>query len=57
MSDPPDPAGTTSLHLRRASEGDADSLQEAVRRLTPLLLAQARYRLKAVARRVMDPDQ
>lgn len=52
----PAPAGVTSMHLRRARDGDADSLEEAVRRLTPLLLAQARYRLKAITRRVMDPE-
>ena len=48
--------GVTSEHLARAREGDDDSLQEAIRRLTPLLLAQARYRLKALTRRVMDPE-
>ncbi len=48
--------GVTSLHLARAREGDAASLEEVVRRLTPLLLAQARYRLKAVTRRVMDAE-
>lgn len=48
--------GLTSIHLERARAGDHGSLEEVIRRLTPLLLAQARYRLKAIARRVMDPE-
>ncbi len=48
--------GVTSLHLRRARDGDPNSLEEVVRRLSPLLLAQARYRLKAIASSVMDPE-
>ena len=46
----------TSRHLRRARDGDRQGLEEVVRRLSPLLLAQARYRLKAITRRVMDPE-
>lgn len=44
------------MQIARAREGDRDSLEFVVRRLTPLLMLQARYRLKAVARRVMDPE-
>ena len=41
---PQTPAGATSVHLRRAIDGDETSLDWIVERLTPLLLAQARYR-------------
>lgn len=35
----------TSIHLRRASEGDAEGIAWVVQRFTPLVLADARYRL------------
>lgn len=41
----PDPSQQTSLHLQRAKMGDRDSLNWLVDRLSPLLLAQAKYRL------------
>jgi RNA polymerase sigma factor (sigma-70 family) len=40
-----DDSGWTSLHVERATTGDRDSLEWIVRRFTPLLLAQASYRL------------
>lgn len=47
----------TSLHVRQAAEGDPASLAWIVRRFSPLLLAQARYRLgPSLARRVDAED-
>jgi len=54
-----DRAGTsdplTTLHVRRARAGDADSLAWVVERFTPLLLAQARYRLGPTLARAHEP--
>ena len=46
----------TSLHLRQAVGGCADSLAWLVRRLSPLLIVQAEYRLGPDLRRVYDPE-
>ena len=46
----------TTLHAHRAVRGDAGSLDWLVSRLTPLLLAQADYRLGAVLRRRYEPE-
>ena len=40
-----DPGVQTSFHIQRARAGDRDSLSWMVRRFSPLLIAQARYRL------------
>lgn len=45
----------TSLHVRRALRGDAGSLAWVVTRFSPLLLAQARYRLGARLRQLYEP--
>lgn len=47
---------TTTLLLRKAFDGDDASFEAAVRRLAPLLLTQARYWLKKVDPRTMDPE-
>lgn len=52
----PAPEPATSLHVRRAASGDDDSLTWLVSRFTPLLLAQARYRLGERLRAVLDPE-
>lgn len=46
----------TSLHVRRALDGDANSLEWVIARLSPVLLAQARYRLNPKLRRHVDPE-
>ena len=46
----------TSLHVRRAMDGDADSLSWLVERLSPLLWAQAEYRLGPELRAIYDPQ-
>lgn len=51
-----DLAARTSYHVRRAREGDAASLNWVVERLSPLLLAQARYRLGKALRNLYDPE-
>lgn len=48
--------GRTSLHVRRAKQGDRESLSWLVERLTPLLLAQARYRLRSIPGAACDPE-
>lgn len=53
--DPPAPP-LTSLHVRRARRGDAGSLAWVVERFTPLLLAQARYRLRGPLGRACEPE-
>lgn len=50
-----EPAATT-MHVRRAMGGDRDSLDWIVERLTPLLVAQAEYRLGPALRREVDPE-
>jgi RNA polymerase sigma-70 factor (ECF subfamily) len=49
----PDP---TTVHVGRALAGDMGSLSWLTERLTPLLRAQAEYRLGANLRRHVDPD-
>lgn len=46
----------TTIHVRRSSEGDAQSLAWLVERFTPLLLAQARYRLGRQLRGLYEPE-
>jgi len=45
----------TSLHVGRAVNGDATSLDWLVKRVTPLLVAQAAYRLGPVLRKRYEP--
>lgn len=53
----PDSAGDeTSLHIHRARRGDAQSLGWVVARFSPLLLAQASYRLSRGLRGYYEPD-
>ncbi len=47
--------GTTSHHLRGAVAGDMTALDELVRRVTPLLLSAASYRLRSLAGRACEP--
>ncbi|MBI4601463.1 MAG: sigma-70 family RNA polymerase sigma factor [Planctomycetes bacterium] len=51
-----DPAGLTSMHVRRAREGDGASLEWLIRRLTPPLLASARRQLQGKLRALYDPE-
>ncbi len=46
----------TSQQVRSAIDGDLDALDQLVARLSPLLLAQARYRMGGVLRRHCDPE-
>jgi len=46
----------TSFHTRKAVSGDQDSLGWLVEHLTPLLLAQARYRLSRSLANLYDPE-
>ena len=46
----------TTIHVKRAKNGDAASLEWVVRRFTPLLLEQARYRLGTSLRAFCDPE-
>lgn len=45
-----------SQHVRKALSGDLESLALVVERFTPLLLAQASYRLGSKLRRFVDPE-
>ena len=47
----------TSQHVRRAIEGDLDALDRLVARLSPVLLAHARYRMGPVLQRQCDPEE
>ncbi|MFN3241767.1 MAG: RNA polymerase sigma factor [Planctomycetota bacterium] len=51
----PDPGALTTLHARRAADGDDGSVAWLVERLTPLLVAQADWRMGPVLRRCHDP--
>jgi RNA polymerase sigma-70 factor (ECF subfamily) len=51
-----DGSDSTSFHVRRAGEGMAESLAWIVARFTPLLRAQADYRLRGRLRRFVEPD-
>ena len=51
-----EPEALTSLHVRRAADGDGGSLSWVVSRLSPLLLAQATYRLGSRLRALYEPE-
>lgn len=53
---PGDPSQDTSERVRRAEAGEIQSLDWVVQRFTPLLLAQARYRLGPRLRQHCDPE-
>jgi RNA polymerase sigma factor (sigma-70 family) len=46
----------TSIHVRQAASGNADSLNWLVSRFTPALLAQAAHRMGPRLRHLYDPD-
>ncbi|MCB9876045.1 MAG: sigma-70 family RNA polymerase sigma factor [Planctomycetes bacterium] len=46
----------TTLHVRQAVAGDVESLSWIVGRFTPLLVAQARYRLRGDLGQLYEPD-
>ena len=50
-----DPHGETSRHLRGAIAGDLVALDEVVRRITPLLVSAASYRLRHLGRAAAEP--
>jgi RNA polymerase sigma factor (sigma-70 family) len=52
----PEPQNTTSLHVRQALKGDIESLSWIVIRFSPLLLAQARYRLPPAVKGICEPE-
>ena len=54
MATPEEEGAQTTLHVRRAREGDLTSLGWLAERLQPLLLAQARYRLGSL--RAIEPE-
>jgi RNA polymerase sigma-70 factor (ECF subfamily) len=57
MTDAPEnKAALTTMHVRRAIDGDRTSLGWLVARLRPLLVAQARYRLGPELQALHDPD-
>jgi RNA polymerase sigma factor (sigma-70 family) len=53
MELPPD---VTTMHVRRALDGNAESLEWMVRRFSPLLRVQASYRLGSSMHRVVDVE-
>ena len=55
-SSPEDREALTSFHVRRARKGDTSSLSWVVERLSPMLLANARYRLGKVLGGLYDPE-
>ena len=50
------PSDLTTLHVRAAIGGDTQGLTRLVERFTPLLLAQARYRLRGRAAQFSEPE-
>ncbi|HEX6865032.1 MAG TPA: sigma-70 family RNA polymerase sigma factor [Thermoanaerobaculia bacterium] len=46
----------TTLHVRKAREGEETSLAWLIARFTPFLRVQASYRLRGPLRRLYDPD-
>lgn len=46
----------TTIHVRRAKDGDSASLEWLATRFSPLLLAQARYRLRGSLAAVVQPE-
>ncbi len=55
-ADREDPAALTTLHVRRAREGDRESLGWLVERLSPLVRVSVEYWLPRSMRRLYDPD-
>ncbi|MCK5942375.1 MAG: sigma-70 family RNA polymerase sigma factor [Planctomycetes bacterium] len=53
---PSDPFPQTTMHVRGACSGDAASVDWLVARFTPLLIAQARYRLRGRMAAICDPE-
>lgn len=51
----PEPSALTTMHVRQAIGGDRSSVEWVVARLTPLLLAQAEYRLGPALRLEIEP--
>lgn len=49
-------ADETTFDVRRAAGGDPEATDRVVRRLSPLLLADARYRLQRAGLRAADPE-
>lgn len=56
MGDAHEPHDLTTLHVRQAVAGDVESLGWIVERFTPLLIAQARYRLRGDLGQLYEPD-
>ncbi len=54
--DPPARSDLTTLHVRRALDGDSESLGWIVRRFSPLLRVQAAFRLGSTLSKRIDPD-
>lgn len=54
--DPTEFAAETTVYARRARDGDSDALAWIVRRFSPVLLAQARYRIGRRLAAVADPE-
>ncbi len=52
----PEGGELTSFHVRRACDGEQESLAWVITRFTPLLLLQANYRLRHPLRRLCDPE-
>ena len=52
----PDDSADTTIHVRRALDGDRASLDWIVAHFSPLLLAQARYRLGDTLKNLYDPE-
>ena len=50
------PEDLTTIHARRAVDGDHDSIAWLVERFAPALLAQARYRLAGLPRSLFDAE-
>jgi len=51
-----EPSNLTSLHVRRARDGERASIEWIVGRFTPLLLANARYQLRGVLGGLYEPE-
>lgn len=54
--DPGQTDALTTIHVRQARKGDPESTSWIVERFTPLLLAQARYRVRGRYESVIDPE-
>ncbi|MCR9246960.1 MAG: sigma-70 family RNA polymerase sigma factor [bacterium] len=52
----PDPFPVTTMHVRGAVDGRAESIDWMVRRFSSLLVAQARYRLRGRMAAICDPE-